>query len=122
MRTDDDRISKAVGLAQWQALQKDIAGARLLISMVALLLGALIALELETRRDAGVVYGRIVAMNLAESKWPNPPGGVTVKLDDGRTVVVLITGDVVNSRDTRVCLHEMKRSGFWKRSTFKLCK
>ena len=122
MRTDDDRISKAVGLAQWQALQKDIAGARLLISMAALVLGTLIALGSETSRDAGVVYGRVIAMNLAESKWPNPPSGVTVKLDDGRTVVVLTRGGVVNSRDTRVCLHEMKRSGFWKRSTFELCK
>ncbi len=119
IQTDDKRIRGAVREANWASLRRDLHGARIIITVGGLCLIALVILASEPSHDIGSVDGLIVGFNQADSKWPNPVRTVTVRLDDGRTVIVLANGSAA-APNSRVRLREIQHLGWWRRTTFRL--
>lgn len=117
-RTQSSRLRYAIRRADWQSLRRDMGKAWVYLLVGVSVAGAMIAFASEPRRDLGLVQGRVTAFIQSDSKWPRPRRALTVRLDDGRTVVVHALGEFRVHSNERVTLREIQHLGWWRRTTF----
>jgi hypothetical protein len=115
-RTDDKRLWRAISIAHVVAHKRDLMTLAVVALLVVAGLAALSVFAFEPRRLVRIVTGEVTTLNQNEHEW-GTSGHVTVRLDDGRTVVV-------HGRarpQARIRLAETEHLGMWRRTTFSFC-